>query len=328
MLFVNAKTLRNAGIIGMNERNFGLIARHNPRHLYPMVDNKLKTKILAQQAGVTVPKLLGTLQYQHDVKQLKQLLDKHNQFVIKPVTGSGGKGILAIIKQDAGLYIKSSGDAIQFSDITRHVSNILSGLHSLGGKPDTVMIESLIQLDPIFGNYTYRGIPDLRIIVFKGYPIMAMLRLTTQASDGKANLHQGGVGVGIDIATGLALHAIQFGQPILYHPDTHNVFSALSIPHWDKLLQLAAACYEMTDLGYLGADLVLDKNLGPMIIEINARPGLSIQIANRAGLASRITVIEKLETIEIDPEVRVALSKQQFGEAPTSAAPTEELANV
>ncbi len=325
MLFASAKTLRNAGIIGMNERNFGLIAHHNPRHLYPMVDNKLKTKILAQQAGITVPKLLGTLQYQHDVKQLKQLLDEHNQFVIKPVTGSGGKGILAIIKQDAGLYIKSSGDAIKFPDITRHVSNILSGLHSLGGKPDTVMIESLIQLDPIFADYSYKGIPDIRIIVFKGYPIMTMLRLTTKASDGKANLHQGGVGVGIDIATGRALHAIQFGQPILHHPDTHKIFSELVIPHWDELLRLAAACYEMTGLGYLGADLVLDKQLGPMIIELNARPGLSIQVANCAGLASRIEFIEKLETITINPESRVALSQQAFCESQSSTVPTKAI---
>lgn len=325
MLFASAKTLRNAGIIGMNERNFGLIASHNPRHLYPLVDNKLKTKILAQQAGITVPKLLGTLQYQHDVKQLKQLLDEHNQFVIKPVTGSGGKGILAIIKQDAGLYIKSSGDAIKFSDITRHVSNILSGLHSLGGKPDTVMIESLIQLDPIFADYSYKGIPDIRIIVFKGYPIMTMLRLTTKASDGKANLHQGGVGVGIDIATGRALHAIQFGQPILHHPDTHKIFSELVIPRWDELLRLAAACYEMTGLGYLGADLVLDKQLGPMIIELNARPGLSIQVANCAGLASRIEFIEKLETTTIDPESRVALSQQAFCESQSSTVPTKAI---
>jgi len=187
------------------------------------------------------------------------------------------------------------------------------------------MIESLIQLDPIFADYSYKGIPDIRIIVFKGYPIMTMLRLTTKASDGKANLHQGGVGVGIDIATGRALHAIQFGQPILHHPDTHKIFSELVIPHWDELLQLAAACYKMTGLGYLGADLVLDKQLGPMIIELNARPGLSIQVANCAGLASRIEFIEKLETITIDPESRVALSQQAFCESQSSTVPTKAI---
>jgi len=312
MFLASARKLRSLGIIGMNQRNFGLISRYNPRHLYPLVDDKLKTKLLAQKAGITVPKLLGTVQYQHDVKLLKELLRPHDQFVIKPVKGSGGKGILVITEHDHNLYFKPSGDSIQLVDIERHVSNILSGLHSLGGKPDTVMIESLIQLDPVFSDYSYEGIPDIRIIVFRGYPIMAMLRLTTHVSDGKANLHQGAVGVGIDISSGKALHAVQYGNTILHHPDTRKTFSELTVPHWDKLLQLAAACYEMTGLGYLGADLVLDRDQGPMIIELNARPGLAIQVANFAGLAPRVAVIEALKTIDPDPQLRAAFSKVHF----------------
>ena len=312
MLLASVKKLRSFGIIGMNQRNFGLISRYNPRHLYPLVDDKLKTKLLAQQAGITVPKLLGTLQYQHDVKSLKEILQPHAQFVIKPVKGSGGKGILVITEIEHNLYFKPSGDAVQLEDIERHVSNILSGLHSLGGKPDTVMIESLIQLDPVFADYSYEGIPDIRIIVLRGYPIMAMLRLTTHASDGKANLHQGAVGVGIDIASGQALHAVQYGDPVSRHPDTRKSFTELAVPHWDKLLQLAAACYEMTGLGYLGADLVLDRDQGPMIIELNARPGLSIQVANAAGLAPRVAVIESLPSVDPDPQSRVEFSKRQF----------------
>lgn len=300
------------GIIGMNQRNFGLVARYNPRHLYPLVDDKLKTKHLAQAAGITVPELLGTLHYQHDVKNLKNMLSAYNQFVIKPVKGSGGKGILVITEQDHNLYYKPSGDAVKLWHIERHVSNILSGLHSLGGKPDAVMIESLIQIDPIFADYSYEGIPDLRVIVLKGYPIMAMLRLATHTSDGRANLHQGAVGVGIDIGTGEALHAVQYGNPVYFHPDTRKPFSNLTVPHWNKLLTLASACYEMTGLGYLGVDIVLDRDQGPMIIELNARPGLSIQVANFSGLAPRVAVIEALETIEPDPQVRVQFSQQQF----------------
>ncbi|SNX58651.1 alpha-L-glutamate ligase-related protein [Nitrosomonas ureae] len=312
MFLASARKLRSLGIIGMNQRNFGLISRYNPRHLYPLVDDKLKTKLLAQKSGITVPKLLGTVQYQHDVKLLKELLRPHDQFVIKPVKGSGGKGILVITEHDHNLYFKPSGDSIQLVDIERHVSNILSGLHSLGGKPDTVMIESLIQLDPVFSDYSYEGIPDIRIIVFRGYPIMAMLRLTTHVSDGKANLHQGAVGVGIDIGSGKALHAVQYGDTISYHPDTRKTFSELTVPHWDKLLQLAAACYEMTGLGYLGADLVLDRDQGPMIIELNARPGLAIQVANFAGLAPRVAIIEALRTIDPNPQLRAAFSKTHF----------------
>ncbi|MDP1558807.1 MAG: alpha-L-glutamate ligase-like protein [Nitrosomonas sp.] len=312
MFLASARKLRSFGIIGMNQRNFGLISKYNPRHLYPLVDDKLKTKLLAQKAGITVPKLLGTLDYQHDVRKLGEILAAYNQFVIKPVQGSGGKGILVISERDHNLYFKPSGDMISLEEIERHVSNILSGLHSLGGKPDSVMIESLIQLDPVFSDYSYEGIPDLRVIVLKGYPIMAMLRLTTHASDGKANLHQGAVGVGIDMGTGAALHAVQFGEPVQHHPDTRKTFAELVVPHWEKLLPLAAACYEMTGLGYLGVDIVLDRDLGPMIIELNARPGLSIQVANCAGLAPRVTVIEALKNIDPDPASRADFSKNNF----------------
>ena len=298
----------------MNQRNFGLVSKYNPRHLYPLVDDKLKTKLLAQVAGITVPKLLGTLHYQHDVKKLGKILSAYQQFVIKPVKGSGGKGILVITERDQNFYFKPSGQGITLSEIERHVSNIISGLHSLGGKPDTVMIESLIQLDPVFADYSYEGIPDIRIIVLKGYPIMAMLRLTTHKSDGKANLHQGAVGVGIDIGTGQALHAVQFGDPILHHPDTHKTFADLVIPQWDKMLSLAAACYEITKMGYLGVDIVLDRDLGPMIIELNARPGLAIQVANCVGLLPRVTAIETLQKIDPNPESRIAFSKNNFSE--------------
>ena len=312
MFLASAKKLRSFGIIGMNQRNFGLVGKYNPRHLYPLVDDKLKTKLLAQVAGITVPKLLGTLHYQHDVKKLGELLSAYQQFVIKPVKGSGGKGILVITERDHNLYFKPSGDGITLIEIERHVSNIISGLHSLGGKPDTVMIESLIQLDPVFADYSYEGIPDVRIIVLKGYPIMAMLRLTTHKSDGKANLHQGAVGVGIDIGTGQALHAVQFGDPILHHPDTRKTFTELTIPHWDKMLSLAAACYEITKMGYLGVDIVLDRDLGPMIIELNARPGLAIQVANCAGLLPRVTTIEAIKRIDPDPSARIEFSKNNF----------------
>src|SRR5690606_14514497 len=120
--------------------------------------------------------------------------------------------------------------------------------------------------------------------VFKGFPIMAMLRLATHASDGKANLHQGAAGVGLDMATGRSLNAVQFGKPVTEHPDTHKPLKEIDIPNWRQMLLLASRCYEMTGLGYIGVDLVLDARRGPELLELNARPGLAIQVANNRGL--------------------------------------------
>ena len=312
MIFTSPKQLRARGIMGMNRRNVDFVAAHNPRHLYPLVDNKLKTKLLAEQAGIAVPRLLGTLQYQHDVKQLHSQLLPHQKFVIKPAKGSGGKGIVVIAEREHEIYFKPSEEAISHEDLERHATNILSGLYSLSGTPDIVMIEAMVQAHPIFAQYSYEGVPDIRVIVFQGYPVMAMLRLATHASDGKANLHQGAVGVGIDLATGKALHAVQYDRPIYKHPDTKHVFSDLHIPNWDQLLPLAAACYEVTGLGYLGVDIVIDKDRGPLILELNARPGLTIQMANGTGLTPRLAAIEALTSRHTDADARACFSREHF----------------
>ncbi len=287
--------LQERGIMGMNQRNFAYVGRYNDRRFYPNVDNKLKTKELALDFGIAVPALIETVQYQHDVNYVFDTLDQHPSFCIKPAKGSGGKGILAIVDTDQDGYRKASGEHVSKEYIVRHISNTLAGLFSLGGVTDVAVIEELIQFDPVFEGLSHEGVPDIRIIVFKGYPIMAMARLATHESDGKANLHQGAVGVGIDIKTGEACAAVQHNHLIELHPDTQKPLLGLSISNWNELLSLASSCYEMSGLAYLGVDIVLDRVKGPLVLELNARPGLSIQIANNRGLLPRLKQIEQLK---------------------------------
>lgn len=306
--------LHNAGIMGMNRRNISYIGRYNKRSLFPLVDNKLKTKRIAQKAGATVPELIGVISEQHDVPTIHNMVKDWPGFVIKPAQGSGGKGILVVTSNKDGVYKKPSGSEVSKEEVERHITNTLAGLFSLGGKNDVAVVENLIQFDDVFDGFSYEGVPDIRVIVFKGYPVMAMMRLSTSASDGKANLHQGAVGVGIDIATGKALRAVQFNRPIERHPDTGRILSELQVPQWEQLLTLAASAWEMTGLGYLGTDMVLDKEKGPMVLELNARPGLAIQIANGCGLLPRLRHIEAMgeATHMTTPEERVTYAAKNF----------------
>ncbi|MFD2230408.1 alpha-L-glutamate ligase-like protein [Alkalimarinus sediminis] len=313
MLFVKPSLLRSRGIMGMNQRNVDYISRNNPRKLYPIVDNKLITKKYAKKHNIAVPELIDSIQYQFEIKNLETILKGIDKFVIKPAQGAGGKGILVITDRKGDSFYKPSGMEVSFDDIKRHISNILSGLHSLGGKTDVAMFEKLVDFDPVFEPYSYEGVPDVRMIVYQGYPVMAMLRCSTHASDGKANLHQGAVGVGIDIKTGRSLFAVQNGRNIERHPDTNSVFSELQVPHWDAILPLSAACYEMTGMGYLGCDIVIDKHKGALILEVNARPGLAIQIANNKGLLDRLNYVEHKAPKSASPEERAAFSVEHFG---------------
>src|SRR5690606_25312207 len=304
--------LRAKGIICMNRRNIHYIGRYNDRRRYPLVDDKLKTKLLAQQHGIKTPGLIATVSTQSRVTHLRLMLEGHDGFVIKPAKGSGGKGILVIERSlDEGVYFKPSGSPLKARDIERHVSNILSGLYSLGGSPDVALIETLIHFDERFSDYSYEGVPDIRVILFRGYPVMAMMRLSTAASDGKANLHQGAVGVGLDIGSGKAIRGVQFDRTRHDHPDTGKKLAALRIPGWRELLLMAAGCYEMTGLGYLGVDIALDRDQGPMLLELNARPGLAIQMANGEGLLPRLDLVEG-QPEGRKPEERVAFALKHF----------------
>lgn len=304
--------LADRGILGMNRRNLSYIGRYNDRRNYPLVDDKLKTKLIAVEAGLHVPDLLHVVRTQHEIELIEPLLWQWPAFVIKPAQGSGGKGILVIESSGPDRFVKSSGGVLSLNDVKRHLTNVISGLHSLGGRTDVAIIESLVRVNPLFDQVSHEGVPDIRLIVFHGYPVMGMLRLATKGSDGKANLHQGAIGVGLDIGSGRAISAVQHEQIVTHHPDTGADLTRISVPNWEDLLLLAARCYEVTNLGYLGCDIVLDEHHGPLVLELNARPGLSIQIANDEGLVPRLEQIEGLKAWSTSPEERVEYSMREF----------------
>lgn len=311
-LMAIARSLRERGVMGINERNAEFNLIHNQRSRYPFVDDKLLTKELAAKAGVAVPQLYGVIEIQHQVPELATMLSPRDDFVVKPARGSQGDGILVVTGRSGNHYRLADGGLMDQAGLEFHVSNILSGVFSLGGQTDRAMIEYRVNFDPVFEQITFRGVPDMRIIVFLGVPVMAMVRLPTRAAKGKANLHQGAIGAGVDIATGRTLTAVWRDQVVNEHPDTGNPVQGVQIPRWDTLLEIAARSFELTGLGYVGVDIVLDRALGPMILELNARPGLNIQIANRAGLRPR------LDAVLADPDrlsavaERVAFAKQRF----------------
>jgi alpha-L-glutamate ligase-like protein len=302
--------LRALGIMGLNERNADFILRYNPRRNFPLVDNKCRTKTLALKAGIAVPHLYGIIEIEHQIEQLPELLGVCNDFVIKPAHGSGGEGIIVIAGRKNGRYLKTNGDLIGEDELGHHISNILSGMYSLGGLPDSALVEYRVKFDPTFQNISYQGVPDIRTLVFRGIPVLAMIRLPTRVSDGKANLHQGAIGVGIDLANGRTFSGVWHERPIEQHPDTGGSLAGLLIPHWNDILALTARCHDLVELGFIGVDIVLDKDLGPLMLEINARPGLSIQLANRMGLLPRLRAVENIREVPAGIDERIKLAKE------------------
>ncbi len=323
-MFAIAEQMNDAGVLGLNLRNAEFIMRLNPRRFYPRVDDKVLTKQLALEAGMAVPELYGLIWRQGEVRSLSQIVENRGSFVIKPARGSGGDGILVITghsNRRRGSYRMINGLLITESELRHHVSNIISGQYSLSGNPDTALIEYCVKFDPLFAELSYQGVPDIRVIVYRGYPIMAMVRLPTRTSDGKANLHQGAVGAGVDLSSGETLRGVLGNDVVDEHPDTGALIAGLCVPHWDFILQSAAKGYDVTGLGYLGVDIVIDRDRGPLILEMNARPGLNIQIANCSGLTHRLKRIDEIFDASADPAARAKVARREFAAERQTALP-------
>lgn len=319
MILERFRWLRDVGVLGMNRRNAEYIMRFNPRSSFPLVDDKLKTKQLAEAYQIPTPPLYRVIEHHGDMARLDEKLRDYQDFVIKPARGAGGSGIVLVTGRTEEGFIKQSGEVIPVRDLAYHISDILSGIYSLEGLEDRAFLEALVHPDTAFDAVTYRGVPDIRIIVYRGVPVMSMVRLPTRASDGKANLHRGAVGVGINMGNGTTLSGVYRSGVVTHHPDTNNPVTGIQVPCWESIILIAARAVDMINLDFLGVDLVIDQARGPLLLELNARPGLQIQVANQAGLLKRLQSVDKAPPeIFATPETRVAWVLETF----TSSAPS------
>jgi alpha-L-glutamate ligase-like protein len=293
-IFGAARRLKELGILGMNHRNAACIQDHNPRALFPLVDDKLRLRDLCRRIGVPTPQVYAEIAYHSMLRHLADYLRGRDDFVVKPNCGSAGRGVLVVLgRQGSQNFIRHNGDILTPDQLRQHLSDILSGMYSLGGRPDRAIVQQRVRLHPDFRPVAYNGIPDIRVILYRNRPAMAMLRLPTKASNGRANLHQGGIGAGVDLENGLTNHAVQRNRFVDRHPDTGSSVVGMRVPYWGRVLDLSRRVAEAVGLGYIGVDIVVDEVQGPMLLEANARPGLAIQIANGRGLLPRLEEIDK-----------------------------------
>lgn len=277
------------GIVGINSRNLDLLYTHNPRRNFPNVDDKLRCKLLLSSAGIPTPQTLHIVTGPSTLREWSTKLSGYDDFVIKPTNGFGGNGIMVVRRANEQYF--ASGELMSAEDIDFHLKQILNGSYSLDNTSDSAFFERKVsnhQGIQAFIPEGIGGVADIRIIYQLDRAVMAMLRLPTKESDGKANLHQGGIGVGINLETGLTLHGCYRNSIIERHQETDEPLAGRPVPYFQQMVIAGSRIGDLVGLGYIGVDFVCDKDFGPMVLEVNARPGLNIQIANQAGLRDRL----------------------------------------
>ncbi len=302
-------------ILGLNARTQLYSYPNNDAKAKGTANSKLSTKRILKRAEIPVPEIYAKFKEPHDINKL-DWTKLPESFALKPNKGLGGEGIVVVKKRakdpdkptgyanDA--WLTTSKRRVSIDDLKLHILDILEGAYSIGNVPDMAYIEEYIGRHKAFQKYAFRGTPDLRVIVYNKVPVMAMLRLPTKESGGRANLHQGAIAVGVDIATGITTKAWWHNKYIHHKPGTKRKLHGIKIPTWTKVMEIAVRCQEATGIGYLGADIVMHPEKGPMVLELNYQPGLSIQFANDAGLRRRLERVSELEVKNAEHGVKIA----------------------
>jgi len=279
------QSLLNApdSVVGLNQRNFGLISKLNHRRDYQLANDKILAKDFLGRIGVPTAETYHVYTALFELDSVIEDLKNYSNFVIKPANGSRGNGILILEQPEPGKYFSLSGKNYTQAELKYFIASIIFGKFSMG-QQDQALIERMLVPDSRIKSLSYGGFSDIRVLISQEKFILAMLRLATKASDGKANLHQGGIGVGVDLQTGVTTHAILKDRQIQIHPDTKAELIGFMLPEWNRILELSRLIAEQCPLKYIGVDLIIDDREGPMVIEFNARPGLEIQNANQIGI--------------------------------------------
>lgn len=308
--------LERSGILGINKRNLSFIQDSNPRTLYPRVDDKIITKEICHANSIPVPDTFGVIRRYGDVRRLLRIIGDRSEFVVKPATGAAGRGIVVIARRKGSDFETAGGRVLTWGDLRYHLSTILSGLYSLGGQMDNAIIEQRIIIHPALERIAVGGTPDVRVILYRCVPVMAMVRLPTSESQGRANLHQGAAAAAVHLVTGRTFGGVCKNRSINRHPDTGELIAGFEIPGWKDLLTAAMKLGDAIEMGYIGVDFVVDATIGPVVLEANARPGLAIQVAHGLGLLPRLRLIESLPRESLRGERRWdILSRIAGGEA-------------
>jgi len=269
-------------VLSMNRRNLHYIYTRNERKDFPLADDKLLAKEKLVPAGVRMPETYRVYRYFYELRNLERELDPFHDFVIKPAQGSGGNGIIVIAGRKGRDWLGISGKVYSLFDLQKHITDIIYGVysHDLG---DSAVIESRIIQHPVMAELSPLGLADVRVIMCDDQPVMAMSRIPTRQSEGKANLHQGALGVAIDIGTGVTTGARFLGQTIDRHPDSAIRLIGRTMPFWAEIMDMAKLTARAVPLKYLGVDISISPD-GPLLLEINVRPGLEIQNVNERGM--------------------------------------------
>ncbi|MFA5871643.1 MAG: sugar-transfer associated ATP-grasp domain-containing protein [Parcubacteria group bacterium] len=272
--------------LGMNLRNY-LIREYNSFESLDLAKDKSGAKRLFSEHGIITPKTFFEIKSFSDLSKISLFPD---EFVIKPSRGFGGNGIMVLQKNSQG-FLDPSGEVFSENKIRKHIRKILDGEFSGHKEEDVAIVEERIFASPKITFKESAGLPDIRIFCVNYVPVMAMMRHSTKATRGRANLTVGAIGIGIDVETGRVTHLFSKKEEREFKLSDFDIPENFRVPHWKQLIEASIEASKLSQLSISGVDLIIDRNDRVVLIEINGRPGIEIQNVNKKSLLESMRLL-------------------------------------
>lgn len=195
----------------------------------------------------------------------------------KPTFGVGGRGIRVFQRTNDGFVEAASGERLTAELLTTLAAD------------DYLAQEGIVQ-HPLLDAIYPHAINTFRIVTecdghAQAKVLLAVLRMGSGGGH-VDNASSGGLYVRVDPATGvLGEKALRFDQTaVTEHPDTGFRFGGYRIPMWEELAAFACSlALKYRELRYVGWDIACSEQ-GPVLIEGNNGPGMSIVQDTYGGL--------------------------------------------
>lgn len=257
----------------------------NPRKEVGVL-NKLVFRTYSSYFGLPMPELYGVfvphLGYTADggrlctVDDLKSLFDNPNisEFIIKPISGSEGKGII-VCKNNHNSKINILGEGeISIDDLYSRLIQSRMNEHNLHS--NVFVIEKFIKQHSFLDNYcksVAQGVRVLTYIASNGKIEVVTVHLKI-AFSGKFidNIGDSGIAVLVD-NNGILDRATHFSPQGLkkydHHPETNFPITGQKLPFYKETIELAIKAQSfLPQLRFIGWDLAITSD-GPVFIEGN-----------------------------------------------------------
>lgn len=205
--------------------------------------------------------------YQGTKEELKEFLNKHPQFMYKPVDGLGGHGVRKMSIEDI-----------------KNFDEFYNGIVSNGN-----LVEELIVQHEEISKFASKSVNTLRIMTFNYRDHSEILEVMMRIGDGDHdvdNFHQNGMGVLVDKETGKLIgKAInKNNEEYEYHPKSNIKFDGFQIPNWEIIKNTVLEASKVNEhIHVVGWDVAVTKD-GCTLVEGNRRPGFDLpQVLYKRG---------------------------------------------